>query len=400
MNQSPNHQASRSRPAIAVFLTFIVNGALLGTWVSRIPAIQQKLALSEAELGMVLLGMSIGVLVGLSLASSWVARFGSRAVTVVGFGVMCLILPCLPLTPNGSLLAALLFLFGGSMSVMDVAMNEQAVFVERQAKKPLMSRFHGAFSIGGLLGALLGAAFASAHITPILHFMVATALFGAGMGIAARHLLRQTEVQEKSGPLFRIPHRALWALGAVALISSVGEGAMADWSAVYLSEVLEAPGGTAALAFAAYSGAMTVARLSGDHLKAHFSLVTIVRTGGWVAAAGLMLVVTSNHVALTLIGFAVIGLGLANIIPIAFSAAGNYPGIPSGVGIAAVASIGYAGFLASLPLIGLLAEATSLRIAFASIVVLLAILPSIAQAVSVGQSAEYPPPPSGRRDRS
>ena len=389
MNKLDDHSARRSRPAIAVFLTFIVNGALLGTWVSRIPALQQKLALSEAELGIVLLGMSLGVLAGLSLASGWVVRFGSRAVTVVGFGVMCLLLPCLPLAPNGLSLGVLLFFFGGAMSVMDVAMNEQAVFVERQAKKPLMSRFHGAFSIGGLLGALLGAAFAGTDTAPIFHFIAATLLFSVGMGMAAPHLLQQTEVQEKSGPVFRIPDRALWALGAVALISSVGEGAMADWSAVYVAEVLEAPGGMAALAFAAYSAAMTVARLSGDHLKSHFSPVMIVGAGGWIAAGGLMLVVVSNRDALTLIGFAVIGLGLANIIPIAFSTAGNFPGIPSGAGIAAVASIGYAGFFASPPLIGFLAEVTSLRGAFASMIVLFVILPLIARAVFVGQSAKY-----------
>jgi len=133
-----------------------------------------------------------------------------------------------------------------------------------------------------------------------------------------------------------------------------------------------------------------VARLSGDHLKSHFSPVTIVRMGGWIAVLGFLLVVTAHHVALTLVGFSVIGLGLANIIPIAFSAAGNFPGIPSGVGIAAVATIGYAGFLASPPLVGFLAEATSLRIAFASIIVLLAGLPLIAHTVSTGKPEKQP----------
>ncbi|MGK0185064.1 MAG: MFS family permease [Verrucomicrobiales bacterium] len=377
-----------AHPVTAVFLTFIVNGALLGTWVSRIPAIQAKLELSEAALGIVLLGLSLGVLVGLSLASGWVTRFGSRMVIIVSSSIMCIALPGLPLMPNVWMLWPLLFLFGGAMSIMDVAMNEQAIFVERQAKKPLMSRFHGAFSIGGLAGALLGAAFASAHIAPFLHFIVAVALFGSGMGLAARHLLRQTEVQVDAAPVFCIPSRALWPLGplgAVALICSVGEGATADWSAVYLADTLGSEEGTAALAFAAYSLAMTIARFSGDHLKSHFSLVSIVRTGGWIAVAGLVLVVAANHAALTIAGFAIIGLGLANIIPIAFTAAGNYPGISSSTGIAAVASIGYAGFLASPPLIGLLAEATSLRIAFAALIGLLAILPLIAQAVAVSE---------------
>jgi MFS family permease len=382
------HQTTPIRSAVAIFLTFVVNGAMWGTWVSRIPAIQMKFSLSEAALGMLLLGLSAGVLIGLSLASSWIAGFGSRAVTIVSFGVMSLTLPCLPLAPTASLLAPMLFLFGGAISIMDVAMNEQAVFIERLAKRPFMSRFHGAFSIGGLLGSLLGSALASAHVSPVFHFVVATTLCFIGMSTAVCHLLRETEIREKSGPVFRIPHRALWCIGAVAFISSVTEGTMADWSAVYLADVLKTSEGTAALAFASYSIAMAVARLSGDRLKAYLSLVSIVRAGGLIAAGGLVLIVMSHNAMLSLVGFAVVGLGLANIIPIAFTAAGNHPGISSSTGIAAVASIGYAGFLASPPVIGLLAEVTSLRIAFASILILLITLPWIAQSVSANESAE------------
>ena len=267
MNRTEIHQTTPPRAAAATFLTFVVNGTMWGTWVSRIPAIQTQFSLSEATLGLLLLGLSAGVLIGLSLASSWIARFGSRTVTIISFGVMSLTLPCLPLAPTPSLLAPILFLFGGSISIMDVAMNEQAVFVERLAKRPFMSRFHGAFSIGGLIGSLLGAALASAHVSPVFHFLVATTLCFIGMSIAGRDLLRETEIHEKSGPVFRIPHRALWCIGAVAFISSVTEGTMADWGAVYLADVLKTSEGTAALAFASYSIAMAVARLSGDRLK-------------------------------------------------------------------------------------------------------------------------------------
>ncbi|MEZ5324673.1 MAG: MFS transporter [Verrucomicrobiales bacterium] len=386
MIESLDQQENLPRQVGAVFYTFIVNGAVFGTWVSRIPAIQTKLSLSEAALGIVLLGLSAGVMAGLALASGWIVRLGSKTVAAYSCSVMCLILPGLALAENAAALWPLLFLFGGAASVMDVAMNDQAVFVERLARRPFMSRFHGAFSIGGLIGALLGAAFAGANVTPVVHFITISILFGLGMMIAARQLLPQTEVHENPGPAFCIPDRALWGIGAVALISAVAEGAMADWSAVYLAEVLDSTEGTAALGFAAYSMAMTAARLSGDHLKTRFSPINIVRTGGLIAAAGLVVVVFSSHAALTLAGFTIIGLGLANIIPIAFTAAGNYPGIPSSIGIAAVAAIGYTGFLASPPVIGLLAHATSLRIAFATMVVLLVTLPAIASAVSAKKS--------------
>ena len=379
MNIKPSHAF------VAVFVTFLANGALLGTWVARIPAIQTKLSLSEAGLGMALLGMSVGVLVGLSLAGGWVSRFGSRTVTVVGFWLMCLLLPSLSWAPHPILLWFLLLLFGGAMSVMDVAMNEQTVFVEREAGKPVMSRFHGAFSVGGLLGALLGSALASADVSAGPHFIVAVILFGLAMIMVKRHLLLQTEAPQSDSPVFRVPDRRLWPLGVVALISSIAEGAMADWSAVYLTKMLHATAGAAALGFAAYSLAMTVARLSGDHLKAHFSPAGMIRAGGWISGIGLLVVVLSHNSVITMIGFAIVGLGLANIIPIAFTAAGNYPGVPSGTGIAAVATIGYAGFLAGPPLIGFLAEATSLRGAFWLLIVVLAILPWVAHTVSVAE---------------
>ncbi|MEM7385787.1 MAG: MFS transporter [Verrucomicrobiota bacterium] len=372
----------KNRPVRAVFLTFVVNGALFGTWVSRIPSIQGKLGLNEAQLGLLLLGMSVGVLIGLALASGWISLFGSRAVTIVSFGLMVAALPCLALAPHALLLWPLVLVFGGAMSVMDVAMNEQAVFVERAAGQPLMSRFHGAFSVGGLLGALVGAPFAEAGIPPVLHFPAAALIAIAGMGMAAPGLLVQTEKPgQPPDRLFCFPQRVLWPIGIVALISSIGEGAMADWSAVYVVEILRSSEGTAGLAYAAYSLAMTLARLGGDALKTRCSARMIVSLGGWVASSGLLLIVASGDVPLALVGFALVGLGLANLIPIAFTAAGNFPGVPSSVGIAGVASIGYAGFLASPPFVGLLAEATSLRLAFVTLIVLLLSLPFLARAV-------------------
>lgn len=373
MNLTFSGRISQSRQA--VIAAFFINGALLATWVSRIPAIQTKLGLSEGSLGLLLLGISVGVLAALSLAGSLIARFGSRSVTLVGTVIMCVSLPLLTLIPSPVALWGALFIFGGAMSLMDVAMNEQAVWVERKEKRPLMSSFHAAFSIGTLTGALIGSGMASiSALTPFMHFTIVSVVFGSIMLFLSSHLLSVKQETSEKKAVFSFPKRALWPLGAVAFSCAIAEGAMADWSAVYLSQVLNTSASFAALGFAAFSLTMTIGRLWGDKLSQRWSPAAIVRAGGVIATFGFVIAIAAPEPIIVLIGFAAIGLGLANIIPLSFSAAGNYPGISTGVGIAGVATIGYAGFLAGPPVIGLIAEQTSLRIALLIVTVLLASL--------------------------
>jgi MFS family permease len=369
---------------LAVLAAFFVNGALLGTWVSRIPAVQVRLGLSEGELGLVLLGLAAGVLVALSLAGGLVGRFGSRVVTVSGAVGMCLILPLLALMSQPLALWIGLFAFGAAMSSMDVAMNAQAVAIEQQANKPLMSSFHASWSVGGLVGALLGAGITAISGEPLAHFIFAAVLFLVTMLVAARHLLTVSGEKSDGGSLFRLPPRALWALGAIAFCTAIGEGAMADWSGVYLARVIGTTAAFAALGFAAFSLTMTAGRLLGDRLATRFDSVKIVRFGGLITTIGLLAAILASQPLVVLIGFAAVGAGLANIIPLAFSAAGNYPDIPSSAGIAGVATIGYAGFLAGPPLIGLVAEATTLRIALLLVAFLTGTLILSAQAIRPG----------------
>lgn len=374
--------ANLSKPRLAVLTAFFINGALLATWVSRIPAIQIKMGLSEGALGLILLGLSAGVLTALSLAGGLIARYGSPNVTLAGAIIMCITLPFIALAPNPISLWIVLFLLGGAMSAMDVAMNEQAVLVERDAGRPMMSSFHASFSIGGLTGALIGAGMAWLTLTPFVHFVFLSVILGAVMIFVFPHLMpAQREIQESSA-VFRLPERALWALGAVAFCSSIAEGAMADWSAVYLNQVFHTTTAFAALGFAAFSLTMTFGRLFGDSITTRWQPASIVRAGGLVATLGFLAAVFTAEPIIALVGFAAIGIGLANIIPLSFSAAGNYPGTSTGAGIAGVATIGYAGFLAGPPVIGLVAEETSLRVAFALVAILVGTLIFTARAVS------------------
>ncbi len=376
-----------SHARLAVLTAFFINGALLATWVSRIPAIQTKLGLSEGTLGLILLGLSVGVLTALSLAGGLIARYGSPNITLTGAIVMCLALPFVALAPQPILLWLALLIFGGSMSAMDVAMNEQAVLVERSAGRPMMSSFHASFSIGGLVGALIGAGMASASIIPFIHFALVAVIFGISMLFVYRHLLPVERVAQKNESVFRLPERALWMLGVVAFCTAIGEGAMADWSGVYLTKVFDTTAAFAALGFAAFSLTMTLGRLFGDKLGAYWTAVSIVRFGGLLSTVGFLAAIFTSEPLIVLVGFAAVGLGLANIIPIAFSAAGNYPGIATGAGIAGVATIGYAGFLAGPPVIGLIAEATSLRVALFLVALLVGTLIFTATAVALPKKA-------------
>lgn len=370
---------------MAVLAAFFINGAALATWVSRIPSIQIKLSLTEGALGLVLMGLSSGVLVGLFFAGGLAARFGSSRMTV-WMGV-CATLTMLPLTWANSpvVLWVNLFLFGASISVMDVSMNDQAVMVEREAGRPLMSSFHATFSIGGLVGALVGAGMAASDFfSTAAHFGLVGVVLIVGVILSARSFL-PTEPASEGGPTFRLPERALWMLGLLALCAAVAEGAMADWSAVYLNQVLLTSTSIAALGYAGFSATMTLGRLLGDGLLARFQPKTVVRVGGILASTGFGIIILTSTPWAAMAGFALIGLGLSNIIPIAFSTAGNAPGISSSTGIAGVATIAYAGFLAGPPVIGLVAEQTSLRTAFVLVGIMVASLIMNANSITARQ---------------
>ncbi len=377
------------RARIAILIIFFINGALLANWVSRIPQVQESLDLSEGELGLVLLGLAVGVLVALSLVGGLVSRFGTQNVTTGGAVMLCVFLPFLAWMPNAWMLWFNLFLFGMAMSTMDVAMNSQAVEVEEHAHKALMSTFHAAFSIGGFAGAMMGAGMASLEIDVRTHFLIAGVIFLVGIVACHRYLLEdKPDADEDSNEaVFQLPSRALFPLGVVAFAAAIGEGAMADWSGVYLSNVVNTDAATAALGFAVFSLFMTVGRLSGDYLSTRFSPVPIVRAGGLIATIGLLLAIFLPQTVTTLLGFGLVGLGLSVIVPLAFSAAGRLPDIAPSVGIAGVATIGYAGFLAGPPVIGLVAEITSLQGALLIVAVLSASLLFTAQ--SLGRAKEH-----------
>ncbi|GGO84922.1 MFS transporter [Wenjunlia tyrosinilytica] len=348
-----------------ITLVFFVHGAVYANWVPRIPLIKRELGLGDGSLGLALLGAPVGVVLAVRAASWTTARWGSRAVTRGASLATCASLVPIGVAWNlGSLMAALLVM-GASLGLMDVAMNAQGVVVERGYKRPIMSSLHGSYSVGALVGALAGSGAAHFAVRPVAHFAVASAVLGTVVWFGSRRLLRddgelsQDQPSGGGGRLFR-GYAAVMLLGVVGLCSFVGEGAVADWSAVYLREDLSVSAGQAGLGYAGCAIAMAVGRLSGDRLVARFGPVTVLRVGALVAGLGLGLGLLARNQPVAIAGFTLFGLGIAPVAPITFSAAGNLPDVPSATAISRVTGIGYLGFLAGPPLIGLVAEVAGL----------------------------------------
>ncbi len=357
-------------PRQAVILFFLIHGGLSGNWVVRIPDVRDNFALSEGVLGLVLLGLPIGVLTGLPFASGLISRFGSRVVTFWSAIAFCIVVPVLGFAPSTIGLFVLLVVFGWVASTNDVAINAQAVEVERLRQRSLMSSFHAAFSIGGVVGAVMGELFTGLGFNVQQHLIAAGVIFMAVALVAVTQLVDVENEKQGSGAVFTLPARVLLPLGAVAFVSAIGEGAMSDWSGVYMGDIVNVDDALDGLGFAAFSLTMTVGRISGDYFIDRFSTQTLVTASGVLSSAGLGVIVAFPTLVPALIGFALVGLGLSYAIPLMFAIAGRMPNLPPGAGIAGTATLGYTGFVAGPPIIGLVAEISSLRVSFTLLAVL------------------------------
>jgi MFS family permease len=370
----------------AVVGIFFLNGFVFASWVVRIPAVQQRLDLGEGLLGLALLGVAVGALVSMPLAGALSSRFGSRHVVGVTALIFPLVLTLLALAPNLPLLTLALLLFGASGGALDVVMNAHAVQVEKGYGRQIMSSFHAAFSFGGLGGAVIGGLVASAGVEPLVHFSLVSGVSAFAALIAYRALLpANTDAGEAGTPAFARPTRALLALGVISFCVLLGEGAMADWSAVYLDNILNTGQGYAAAGYAAFSLAMAFGRLFGDRMVERVGPARIVRLGAAVAAIGLGLALAVGQQYVALLGFACAGLGFSIIFPTALSAAGRTEGMAAGPALAAVSTAGYTGFLVGPPAIGFAAELIGLGGALYIVVALSAIIIFLSGAVRAGK---------------
>lgn len=356
---------------LAVVSIFFLNGVALASWFVRIPAIQEKLGLGEGLLGVALLGAAVGALVSMPIAGALSSRFGSRRVV----GAMALLLPLSIVLP--ALAPSLLFLIpavavlGAANGALDVSMNSQAVAVEKGYGRPIMSSFHAAFSFGGLAGASIGGLIASAGIEPLPHLAAVATVCALTAAVAYKALLpAAADAADEGAPAFARPTRALLGLGVISFCVLLGEGAMSDWSAVYLDGTLGTGPGFAAAGYAAFSLTMAFGRLFGDGLAERLGPVRLVRACGALAAVGLGAALFVGQPIFALLGFACAGAGFSVVFPAALSAAGRTKGMAAGPALAAVSTAGYTGFLVGPPTIGFAAELVGLSSALFIVVAL------------------------------
>jgi MFS family permease len=367
MPQRPPAQLLHARFSIAV--GFLTHAMISGTWGPRLPAIKADVGLTNGELGIALFGMATGLLAGTRLAGRPVDRFGSRLLIRAGLPTMCAALVAPAFARNLPLLTVTFLLLGAVAGFLDVAINVHAVVVQQRYGRPILSGLHGLWSVGGLAGATVAAAAAGAGVGPRLHFGVVALVLGVGSVAATSRLLPAAAKAStgasagagRAGPGLWSP--AVVLLGLIAFCSFLGEGSANDWSAVYLHEELHAGAGFAAMGFAAFSATMAATRFASDRITARLGPVAVVRAGGLIAGTGLILGIAVRQPGIALLGFALLGAGLAPVVPVAFTAAGNLGGAHMGSVIGRVTTIGYVGSIVGPLLIGFLAEGPGLRAA-------------------------------------
>jgi hypothetical protein len=347
---------------------FLLAGIAAGSWAPMVPFAQARLGLDEGLLGLLLLCMGGGAVAAMPLAGWLGHRHGSRAVLAIGGAAVCVALPVLAVAPSAVALGAALVWFGGLLGVVDVAMNAHAVDVERRDGRPLMSGFHAMFSLGGLAGsagmtALLGGGASLPACGAALAVVLLAIVVGQWPGLLAA----TADPATVRRPAFALPSPAALLLGALCLVIFLAEGAMLDWSAVFLRTARGVAIADAGLGYAAFSIAMAGGRLLGDRIT---------------EALGFLLAGALPWAASSVAGFALVGLGAANIVPVLFSAAGRLPRASAAVSIATVTTLGYAGMLAGPAAIGLVARATSLPVALGGVGVLVALISAAASIVS------------------
>ncbi|MEP6954895.1 MAG: MFS transporter [Solirubrobacteraceae bacterium] len=374
---SPSGSAQAARGAVTAI--FALNGVLFGTWAARIPAIRDRVGLSDGELGIVLACIAVGAIAAMPIAGAAGARFGSRRATRVSFAFACGAVGVVALAPSLPMIAVLAVLLGMAMGSLDVSMNAHGVAVESRYDHPILASFHAAFSLGGLAGGALGALAAAAGVDVRVHLaLVAAASAAIGLLWSRRFLGPDVDAVGAADPTFVRPPAQLIPLGLLAFACLLIEGASGDWSGVYLRDELGASAGVAALGFTAFSVTMTAGRVIGDRLVERFGSVAVVRAGGAIAAGGFALALLASTPLAAIGGFACLGAGMSGIVPIVFRAAGQVPGMAPQLALAAVSSTGYLGFMVGPPVIGAIAELVGLPSALIVIVLLGGVVFSLA----------------------
>ncbi|KAF6661155.1 MFS transporter [Enterobacteriaceae bacterium EKM102V] len=360
---------------------FLINGLGMSAWAPLVPFARDRLQLSGASLGVLLLCLGIGSLAAMPVTGTLVARFGCRRVMCFSTLLVLLMMPLLATADSHLLMAAALMLFGAGLGMLDVAMNYQAVQVEQAAGKPMMSGFHGFFSLGGILGAGTVSLLLSQSFSPLAATLVVMAVMLLLL-LWRIPVLMNERLHQPDQPWLVIPRGWVAFLGLLCFILFLAEGAVLDWGALLLLQNPAMSTAYAGLGYATFSVAMTLGRFSGDKIIQRFGRYPVMITGALTAAAGMTLAVWLPWPEIALLAFLLVGFGLSNTVPMLFNAAGNQQDMPANLAISAMTTLGYAGILSGPALIGFISQWISLSGAFLVIALLLLVVAASARRVA------------------
>lgn len=376
---------------ISTRFAFLITGLAMSAWAPLIPFVKARLAIGESTLGLLILCFGVGSLMAMPVTGLLVNRYGCRRVITTTLLLMCISLVCLAVSPGIPGMAINLLIFGMMLGGTDVAMNMQAVVVEKASGRAMMSGFHGFYSLGGIFGAVVMSALMWLGLSPFHALLCLTAVLLLMLAYCAKDLLPKSNNENNMDgttggerePFFVLPRGKVLLIGALCFVAFLAEGAVLDWSAVFLNTLRGIDPVYAGLGFACFSVAMTIGRFTGDKIVNALGGTRVVLWGGLCAAIGFLLVVFIPFTAAAFIGFTLVGVGASNIVPVLFTAAGNQDSMPMGLAISAVVSMGYAGLLAGPAVIGFIAEQSSLNVSFGIVALwLLALAASAKKATS------------------
>jgi predicted MFS family arabinose efflux permease len=372
--------APETGAALATRLAFFGAGFCMAAWAPLIPFVKAQLNASEAQLGLLLLCLGIGSLIAMPVTGAISARRGARGMILLGGFGLVVLLPLLMLSQSALALGAALFLFGASLGTIDVAMNVHGAEVERRTARPMMSGFHAMWSVGGIAGAGTMTGFLSLGLSPQIAAFIGALIAGASLVIAAPRLLRARG--DDSAPAFALPRGIVLLIAGLTAIVFLVEGAILDWGALLSVGRGLLPTEQAGIGFMLFSIAMAIGRLAGDRLVARIGSFLTLFAGGLIVVAGITTMLLAPMAALALVGFFLVGLGAANLVPVLFSAAGRQRIMPPALALAAVTTTGYAGILLGPAMIGFVSQATSLTMAFWGLAAMMLCCPLAARIIA------------------
>jgi predicted MFS family arabinose efflux permease len=392
-------QARRARWAVAAM--FLANGFVMGAWAPQIPLLMPRHDVTESALGLLILVLGLGAVTAMLFAGRLISLYGGRRVLSLFSLALIPVLPMVVFSPNLWLLALFMAVFGAMAGCMDVAMNNQAVVIERRLDRAIMSSSHGFWSLGGFIGGSAGAwviAHWGSEVQSLLTAAVVAVIVVSAMPFLLPDLPQPVETEAAPQPKTKLFPKDfhVWLLGFLALASMVPEGAVLDWAAIYMQKELGSDVFVSGMGFAFFAGAMALMRFLGDTVRNRLGAVRTLRISGWLGAAGMMGGAVATQDWMVIVSFFIAGLGIANMVPILFSAAGNHPRLPAANAISIVTMVGYCGILVAPSTIGIVAEQVGFRPTYAGLSLVLILVALLASRAADADRARVLAPAEGQ----